>query len=68
MNTSPQPSANPGKPSEPTPGVPPPPGKDRLLWWVAGAFALLITAWATFFVIASRQHVAEVPLERGPAR
>lgn len=68
MKPSPQPSGTPAERSERIPPVRPPEAKDRLLWWVGGAFALLFAAWTTFFVIASRQHVAEVPLERGPAR
>lgn len=40
-----------------------------LMWWVAGAFALLLTAWSAFFYVASRHRVPEVPLathgERG---
>jgi hypothetical protein len=32
------------------------------MWWVGGAFAVLIGAWTTFFVIASNNRVQEVPL------
>ena len=44
-------------------------GTGGLMWWVAGAFALLLTAWSAFFYVASRHRVPEVPLathgERG---
>lgn len=35
---------------------------NRLLWIVAGAFALLLAAWAAFLVIAGRHPVAPVPI------
>lgn len=37
---------------------------DRLMWWVGGAFAVLVAAWVTFFVIAANNRVPEVPLEK----
>jgi len=37
-------------------------GPDRLMWWVGGAFAVLISAWTTFIVIAAHHRVPEVPL------
>jgi hypothetical protein len=42
--------------------------RNPLLWWVGGAFAVLILAWAVFFVIASRHKVEEVPLQSKGAR
>ena len=34
------------------------------LWvWVGLAFGLLVAAWLTFFVIASKNRVEEVPLQ-----
>jgi hypothetical protein len=39
------------------------------LWiWVGLAFGLLIAAWVTFFVIASRHKIEEVPLQTQPAQ
>lgn len=39
------------------------------LWiWVGLAFGLLIAAWVTFFVIASKNRVEEVPLQSRPAQ
>ncbi len=34
---------------------------DRLLWIVAGAFALLLNAWSVFIVIACSHPVVPVP-------
>ena len=42
--------------------------RDHLMWWVAGAFALLLTAWTTFFVIAAHNRVPEVPIVKGAVR
>jgi hypothetical protein len=37
------------------------------LWlWVGLAFGLMIAAWVTFFAIASRHKVEEVPLQTQP--
>ncbi len=39
------------------------------IWIFVGiAFGLLIVAWVTFFVIASRHKVEEVPLQSQPAQ
>lgn len=39
------------------------------IWiFVALAFGLLIAAWVTFFVIASKHKVEEVPLQTRPAQ
>ena len=38
---------------------------DRLLWVVAGAFLLLVAAWAAVFVIAHHHPVEPVPLVTG---
>lgn len=40
----------------------------RLMWWVAAAFALLLTAWTAMFVAASQTPVASVPLVTREAR
>ncbi len=43
-------------------------GSTRSLWIaVCVAFALLIAAWCILFVIASRNHVQEVPLPNPPS-
>lgn len=34
----------------------------RLWWWFVLAFVLQAAAWTTWFVIASRHRVEEVPL------
>lgn len=39
-----------------------------LMIWVGLAFALLIAAWVTFFVIAAKHPVEEVPLQTPPKR
>ena len=36
--------------------------KSRLWIWFVAAFALQLAAWTVWFVIASRNKVAEVPL------
>lgn len=36
--------------------------KDRLMWWVAGAFALMLGAWTVLFIVAAKHRVAEVPI------
>ncbi len=39
------------------------------LWlWVGLAFGILLAAWMTFFVVASKQKVEEVPLQTAPAQ
>lgn len=39
------------------------------IWlWVGLAFGLLIAAWLTFFVIASKHKVEEVPLHTQPTQ
>jgi len=41
----------------------PPAGKPSRLWlWVVAAFALQAAAWTAWFIIASNNKVAEVPL------
>lgn len=35
---------------------------NRLLWLAAGAFAVMIAAWAAFFFIAHRHPVETVPV------
>jgi hypothetical protein len=39
-----------------------------LWWWVAGAFALLLTAWTAMFIVAAHHPVREVPLAKDSAR
>jgi succinate dehydrogenase hydrophobic anchor subunit len=44
---------------------------DRLTWlwvWVAGAFLVMLTAWAVMITVASKNRVAEVPLATRPVR
>jgi len=39
------------------------------LWlWVGFAFGLLCAAWVTFFVVAGKHTVEEVPLQTPPAQ
>ena len=40
--------------------------KNPLMLFVGLAFAVLIAAWITFFVIASNHPVEEVPLQTQP--
>lgn len=35
---------------------------NKLLWLAAGAFAVMIAAWAVFLVMASKNKIEEVPL------
>lgn len=37
-----------------------------LMFWVGVAFALLIAAWVAFFVIAAKNPVEDVPLQKPP--
>ena len=42
-------------------------GKPSRLWlWFVAVFALQLGAWTTWFVIASQNKVAEVPLATSP--
>ncbi len=41
---------------------------NRVLWWAAFAFALLISAWTALFTIAAHHRVAETPLVTSPPR
>jgi hypothetical protein len=38
----------------------------RVGWWFAAAALAYLLAWATWFAIAARHPVAEVPLARSP--
>jgi hypothetical protein len=38
-------------------------GKNTPLWWAAFGFALLVSVWFIFFVVAAHHRVADVPLE-----
>jgi hypothetical protein len=40
----------------------PPPGRSRLWLWFVAAFALQVLAWGTWFVLAARHRVQEVPI------
>ena len=40
----------------------------RLWLWVLAAFALQLTAWAAWFIVASRNNVEEVPLATAPIK
>ncbi len=42
------------------------PRRSRLWLWVLAAFAVQLTAWTAWFVVAAHHPVAEVPL--APAR
>lgn len=42
----------------------PPPKASRLWLWFVAAFALQLTVWGVWFVIASQHRVAEVPLAK----
>lgn len=56
-------------------GIVPPPADDhprkktsRLWLWFVAVFLLQLGAWTAWFVIASRNHVEEVPLATGTIR
>ncbi len=40
---------------------------NSLLWWVAGAFSVLLIAWAVLFMVAAKHPVPEVPLVKQPS-
>lgn len=40
--------------------------RSPLMLWVGLAFAVLIAAWVTFFVIAAKHPVEDVPLQTQP--
>jgi len=40
--------------------------RSSLMLWAGLAFAVLIAAWATFFVIAAKHPAEEVPLQTLP--
>lgn len=42
--------------------------RSPLMLWVCLAFAVLIAAWATFFVIAAKHPAEEVPLQTQPKK
>jgi hypothetical protein len=49
----------------PSPASPAAAGKSRLWLWVVVAFLVQGAAWTTWFVIASKHQVQEVPLAHG---